>query len=1026
MIPVKLVIEGLYSYQERVEIDFARLTEGRLFGIFGSVGSGKSALLEAMTYALYGTSDRIDRAGRRYNMMNLRSKQLFISFEFTFGATEERYKFEVRSKRENKDFTSIRLVDHIGYQWADDEWVPLDLTTAEPILGLSYENFIKTIIIPQGKFQEFLHLTATPRAEMLQEIFALQKFDLAAPTKRMIARNQHAISRLEGSLAEVPEIPAEEFQQVQERQRNLEQELKNLQATLERLEKQDAEMAQIKEIKDSLANVQEVLDLLEPTEAEFKERAERLQRFRLVKGAFDETLQRQGSLQESRDRLLLDQQHLEEERTPLQEEVNNLNSQFDAAKEAYEGREVWREKANDLETMLRLRQEQASLEAGQEKLVKVQGQVNEYQDDDKHLGAFVARGEKWKLAFQNEMPDGELLMALRAWFDQMNFRKEGVQEAEEELARMKARQRQERDELVQWISQPLVQSVAEGTRSLPEAGEQLLKMIDEHRDRLDALEAERDGLQMHAGLAPFAEELQTGEPCPLCGSTSHPAPFHDGAIADKVDGLRQRTTAVRSYLRQLESLRPDLERRQSDAERTTRELENAQQRVEERATQMARHKEAFVWEGYSPDRPEDLEALQRKDREMREEYSRREAEYRAGRRKLEIARRHLALSQQELIELETEKAARQGRIETLSASLKNFTVEEFDGVTNTQLREQQREFQEEYHQISEQYQLLASRLEIRQERLREVGKNIEFAGRELERLTGELETLAAALQEKLSLHKLENLGEVQNILSWNLDPFAEEEEITQFRKDLEAARTEWNTYKKQEEGRTYDAEAHHLIKVELEAAKPQRRIKEQELAEIGFRLRQMESRMKKRELLNQEMAQLQIRAENLRVLEKLFKKKGFVNYVSTIYLRELCQRANARFQQLTRHQLSLEIDEKNDFQVRDNLNGGHLRSVKTLSGGQTFQASLCLALALADNITQRMGSTHNFFFLDEGFGTLDRDSLTLVFETLKKLRKENRIVGVISHVEELQQEIDHYLHIRKDDERGSLVRGSWE
>ncbi len=103
-----------------------------------------------------------------------------------------------------------------------------------------------------------------------------------------------------------------------------------------------------------------------------------------------------------------------------------------------------------------------------------------------------------------------------------------------------------------------------------------------------------------------------------------------------------------------------------------------------------------------------------------------------------------------------------------------------------------------------------------------------------------------------------------------------------------------------------------------------------------------------------------------------------------------------------------------------------MRSVRTLSGGQTFQASLCLALALADNITHRMGSTQNFFFLDEGFGTLDRDSLALVFETLKQLRKENRIVGVISHVEELQQEIDHSLLVRKDDERGSLVKGSWE
>ena len=80
MIPVKLEIEGLYSYQEKAVIDFARLTEGKLFGIFGQVGSGKSALLEAITFALYGETERMGSVGRKYNMMNLRSDKLFIRF----------------------------------------------------------------------------------------------------------------------------------------------------------------------------------------------------------------------------------------------------------------------------------------------------------------------------------------------------------------------------------------------------------------------------------------------------------------------------------------------------------------------------------------------------------------------------------------------------------------------------------------------------------------------------------------------------------------------------------------------------------------------------------------------------------------------------------------------------------------------------------------------------------------------------------------------------------------------------------
>jgi exonuclease SbcC len=100
--------------------------------------------------------------------------------------------------------------------------------------------------------------------------------------------------------------------------------------------------------------------------------------------------------------------------------------------------------------------------------------------------------------------------------------------------------------------------------------------------------------------------------------------------------------------------------------------------------------------------------------------------------------------------------------------------------------------------------------------------------------------------------------------------------------------------------------------------------------------------------------------------------------------------------------------------------------VKTLSGGQSFQASLSLALALADQVQQQVKSKQNFFFLDEGFGSQDKASLQVIFQTLKSLRKENRIVGIISHVEELQEEIDSHLRISNDPQTGSQVVGSWE
>jgi exonuclease SbcC len=177
--------------------------------------------------------------------------------------------------------------------------------------------------------------------------------------------------------------------------------------------------------------------------------------------------------------------------------------------------------------------------------------------------------------------------------------------------------------------------------------------------------------------------------------------------------------------------------------------------------------------------------------------------------------------------------------------------------------------------------------------------------------------------------------------------------------------------------------------------------------------------------LLQEKDLLENRASNLKELEQLFKGSGFVKYVSSIYLKELCNTANKRFTQLTKNSLRLEIDANNTFWVVDYLNEGKKRLLKTLSGGQTFQASLCLALALAEKVKSLNQADQSFFFLDEGFGALDRKSLRIVFETLKALRHENRIVGIISHVEELQQEIEVFANIVLDPEKGSQVHYSY-
>src|SRR6476661_9193946 len=209
MIPVSLSIKGLYSYQQEQKIEFNKLLEGQLFGIFGAVGSGKSSILEAISFALYGDTERLNKNDdRNYNMMNLKSNELLIDFTF-LNYDEVEYRFTVRGKRNTIDFEKVNTLERKAYKKVNNDWHPLESASAEHIIGLSYDNFRRTIIIPQGKFQEFLQLGDRDRTNMLKEIFQLNKYEFFYQTTALEKKNNEAIFSLQGALSEFESVNAE-------------------------------------------------------------------------------------------------------------------------------------------------------------------------------------------------------------------------------------------------------------------------------------------------------------------------------------------------------------------------------------------------------------------------------------------------------------------------------------------------------------------------------------------------------------------------------------------------------------------------------------------------------------------------------------------------------------------------------------------------------------------------------------------------------------------------------------------------
>ncbi len=203
MKPISLKIKGLNSFNEEQFIDFEKLTEQDFFGIFGPTGSGKSTVLDGITLALYGEVSR-----KSSNFINTNCDSLALSYTFQIsGAKSKRYVVDREFKRDKKTGNPIsgkcKIVDMTleGPIILADKVKEVTATCRE-IIGLSLEDFTRTVVLPQGKFSEFLRLEGRTRRDMLERLFNLQKYgdNLSSKLKAEVIKEESKYKELSGEL----------------------------------------------------------------------------------------------------------------------------------------------------------------------------------------------------------------------------------------------------------------------------------------------------------------------------------------------------------------------------------------------------------------------------------------------------------------------------------------------------------------------------------------------------------------------------------------------------------------------------------------------------------------------------------------------------------------------------------------------------------------------------------------------------------------------------------------------------------
>ena len=1025
MIPVQLTIQGLYSYQEKQTIDFTKLTSAGLFGIFGPVGSGKSSILEAITFAVFGRTDRLNLSGdnRYYNMMNLKSNELLIDFIFETGREQTGYRAKVRGKRNSKKFEDVKALERSTYKKIDNVWHPIENEALEQAIGLSYDNFKRTIIIPQGQFQEFLQLGNKDRTQMMKELFNLGKFEFYYKVTSLESKNNAQKQNVEGQLQQLGEIDPEQENAYQAQMKKLEEELKEQNRKLAESQQAEEQLRKLRELMQKKTEADKERKNLQQQEPEFQVLEKKITRYEQCVFRFKHLL---DLLQENRKKQEVREKQIRFNSEKLKAgevEIERLEKLLRELKPAYEKREELKEKAEELSRLVKMKKLEEIITSGETRYKKGKEVLNANVQQLEKLKTEKLQLEGTIKEERGKIPDLELLSTIRAWYIGKHNLDKQLPEIEKEIEKYIQQEKEIREEVSQILTLPVFEKLpkeAGYATCIQHLKAETLKIKEKQKE----LNEHQSHLRVKAQLKTYAEELEEGKPCPLCGSVHHPELFKTEDINEALEELTAKQQTFEQQLEQVSELVTRLKLLDNQHRTVQQNQKELNEKKREHLQKITAHAERFVYEKYREEK--ELDEAFREAKRIQGELKEHEKALENATKKLTHEEKNKERYQAELEKIDKSLTVHQTELKTISGQLQLIQPEQYSQSSIVRIEKEKTDLLNEYHRIEKEFAEKSTSLQERNKQKDILSGSLEANRGELEKDQETIATLEKRVDDQLEKSPFQTVDEITRVLAEPFDTDAEKQKIVQFKDRLLRSKSLLEQLQNEIGEREYDAELHKKLIREISLLKEQISQKDQEKGKTAELLKKLQKDLEIRALLRKELEKLELRAENIKTMKSLFKASGFVNYISSVYLQNLCNAANDRFFQLTRQKLSLEITPDNNFQVRDFMNGGKIRSVKTLSGGQTFQAALSLALALADNIQKITQSNQNFFFLDEGFGSLDKESLAVVFDTLKTLRKENRIVGVISHVEEMQQEIDVHLRIQEYDEKGSIIHASWK
>ena len=993
MMPISLTLSAFGPYPDTITIDFESFQEDGLFLITGPTGSGKTMIFDAMIFALYGkTSGQIRQTDSLRCDHALNEIPTFV--EFSFSLHQQNYtikrnpKYYLEGKKTPKQPSALltlpdgKMVE--GIKEVNQKMISL--------LGVDDQQFKQICMIAQGEFTKLIMASSDEREKVLRELFHSEtyqkleeklkvhlktyqdKYDLLL-NKRKDLMQELQVEDHQEYLSKQTKLIASQQKEYDDLKKDLDQKKQQLQ--LYRLQNQ--RLIQLKDLKQQFQDLKKQ----ENDYQELNKTVDTLKKAQETNYLYISYIKQQKKLQT----LKLNQEDFLKQLKKLEKDYQEKKVQADFLDYKQQTKEKLQNQIQETKQLIN------QIYQYQNDYQNLQTLKQQYRMLDEEHKLFLKKKEKFENGLQR---------------DQERIQSEQQVQSKYELIKQQYVRLNEQKVKVHQLSDYYDQilKLNENKSDLQEEYTVVEKQVD--HEKMQYNQMEKLYFRKQAGI--FALQLKENQPCPICGSLHHPHP----AQIEKEDITKEKLDQQAKKVKQQEHRLQDiLQKILLSNQKKEMLVKQTKQLSSELNIQEEISKEIFIKE---------LDHLSKDEKRMKKEYLELQDELKY----IQKLKKSVALSLKDMSTYESKELKQAQSLENIQVQ-----IHQLSGKLDDSLRQYEiGEVNKNYQQVQKEYRQLSLEIETIQQDYEKV-KNKYL----------EIKTKISSLNQQI-IQEQEIYDELDNKYHTALDAFINEEEFLNLKTQINQISILEKKYQDylislkslNKQIISLENEVKDSTYVDLSSlsetikeVNQQLREKNDDLEKLKIDYSLKEKMIKDIQKINQQLEKDEDTYQRYLDLYNLASGKNnarvsIERYVLATYFENMLIYANVIMKQLSqgRYQL-LRKDDAGKGRSQQGLEldvfdqeSGNIRSIKTLSGGESFKAALSLALGLSRMVQDYAGGIElNTLFIDEGFGSLDSQSLDQAMNCLMELHHENKLIGIISHVSDLKDRIERQLVVER-------------